>query len=110
LFLLFYFTDTLPTYIYPLSLHDALPILFSTWVYVVIASAMVCGILMAPLAARREWPWVREHRFELIALVAMPVAVIVGFEANDQDRKSTRLNSSHVAISYAVFCLKKKKV
>src|SRR5690625_752027 len=30
-------------------------------------------------------------------------------EAGDQDRKSTRLNSSHVAISYAVFCLKKKK-
>src|SRR5439155_18126105 len=28
---------------------------------------------------------------------------------NDRDRKSTRLNSSHVAISYAVFCLKKKK-
>src|SRR5215510_15199612 len=27
----------------------------------------------------------------------------------DRDRKSTRLNSSHVAISYAVFCLKKKK-
>src|SRR5690625_6053238 len=30
-------------------------------------------------------------------------------ELSDQDRKSTRLNSSHVAISYAVFCLKKKK-
>src|SRR5207249_9422332 len=29
--------------------------------------------------------------------------------AGDQDRKSTRLNSSHVSISYAVFCLKKKK-
>src|SRR5690554_7577669 len=32
-----------------------------------------------------------------------------GFEARVQDRKSTRLNSSHVRISYAVFCLKKKK-
>src|SRR5439155_21202973 len=32
-----------------------------------------------------------------------------GFLQADQDRKSTRLNSSHVAISYAVFCLKKKK-
>src|SRR5256885_13133074 len=30
--------------------------------------------------------------------------------ANDQDRKSTRLNSSHLVISYAVFCLKKKKI
>src|SRR5690625_6652941 len=34
-------------------------------------------------------------------------AVIVN-NAREQDRKSTRLNSSHVAISYAVFCLKKK--
>src|SRR5207253_4930754 len=33
----------------------------------------------------------------------------VSFSYNGQDRKSTRLNSSHVAISYAVFCLKKKK-
>src|SRR5699024_11327922 len=32
-----------------------------------------------------------------------------GFELAEQDRKSTRLNSSHVSISYAVFCLKKKK-
>src|SRR5207253_10366114 len=43
------------------------------------------------------------------------LSIIVGgapetFEAcRDLDRKSTRLNSSHVAISYAVFCLKKKK-
>src|SRR5690625_1420000 len=34
---------------------------------------------------------------------------IMTFNAKDEDRKSTRLNSSHVAISYAVFCLKKKK-
>src|SRR3712207_4657415 len=32
-----------------------------------------------------------------------------GFYAQDKDRKSTRLNSSHANISYAVFCLKKKK-
>jgi hypothetical protein len=41
----------------------------------------VACILMAPVAARREWTWVRAHRLELIALAAMPVAVIVGFEA-----------------------------
>src|SRR5207253_8672418 len=35
--------------------------------------------------------------------------VVVGAHRREQDRKSTRLNSSHVAISYAVFCLKKKK-
>src|SRR3712207_7110321 len=32
----------------------------------------------------------------------------IGFGVDDQDRKSTRLNSSHANISYAVFCLKKK--
>src|SRR5690625_6390330 len=36
------------------------------------------------------------------------IAVLIGLMAGT-DRKSTRLNSSHVAISYAVFCLKKKK-
>src|SRR5690349_23141752 len=35
--------------------------------------------------------------------------VVIGHDRVDQDRKSTRLNSSHVEISYAVFCLKKKK-
>src|SRR5437660_8151282 len=53
------------------------------------------------------------------ALPIQPVALIDGAlvpldaqpfqRADDLDRKSTRLNSSHVAISYAVFCLKKKK-
>src|SRR5690242_21621634 len=43
----------------------------------------------------RHWPW----RFDLIGLLA---------DNRVQDRKSTRLNSSHMSISYAVFCLKKK--
>src|SRR5690606_40655147 len=43
------------------------------------------------------------------ALAAGPAARIVGDPHVAQDRKSTRLNSSHVKISYAVFCLKKKK-
>src|SRR6266496_1806760 len=38
-----------------------------------------------------------------------PAAALAGFLAAPRDRKSTRLNSSHVEISYAVFCLKKKK-
>src|SRR5690625_6686722 len=38
------------------------------------------------------------------------IILVEGGELRDvRDRKSTRLNSSHVAISYAVFCLKKKK-
>src|SRR5690625_5939165 len=40
-------------------------------------------------------------------LVLLPTMAII--TKTDEDRKSTRLNSSHVAISYAVFCLKKKK-
>src|SRR5436309_3688793 len=47
--------------------------------------------------AEREIPWCAEHRTGVLAYSPM------------QDRKSTRLNSSHVKISYAVFCLKKKK-
>src|SRR3989442_9813005 len=39
----------------------------------------------------------------------MSISSLVRFEESELDRKSTRLNSSHVRISYAVFCLKKKK-
>src|SRR5690625_5539494 len=45
----------------------------------------------------------REFAHALIPRVSVPIQLV------DEDRKSTRLNSSHVAISYAVFCLKKKK-
>src|SRR3712207_8636431 len=50
------------------------------------------------------------HRLELLALerAAEHLAVVTGYVAID--RKSTRLNSSHANISYAVFCLKKKKL
>src|SRR5215813_14865128 len=79
-FFFFFFNDTATTEIYTLSLHDALPI----------------GRRRDPHRHAR-----RDHQRE----------------AGDgilrrwprQDRKSTRLNSSHVRISYAVFCLKKKK-
>src|SRR5690606_41641303 len=52
--------------------------------------------------------------FSLMALAATLVTIYIAyvgflFFTNDLDRKSTRLNSSHVKISYAVFCLKKKK-
>src|SRR2546426_8988871 len=43
------------------------------------------------------------------AAVAALDAPVSGFRAYNVDRKSTRLNSSHLVISYAVFCLKKKK-
>src|SRR5437870_6641378 len=76
----FFCNDPAPAEIYTLSLHDALPI---------------CrGI---PRLLRGRGPGSRHARAQL---------VVPPFER--RDRKSTRLNSSHVAISYAVFCLKKK--
>src|SRR6266542_7116021 len=57
--------------------------------------------MVRPIVRRREGG----------AGTAAPVTVVViaGESGDDQDRKSTRLNSSHGSISYAVFCLKKKK-
>src|SRR5206468_11721442 len=81
----FFFNHTAPPQIYTLSLHDALPI-----------SRDDAGTL------RREGP---EQR-----LRALVRAVLAPHHAEHrEDRKSTRLNSSHDQISYAVFCLKKKK-
>src|SRR2546428_2737434 len=81
IFLFFFFNDTATTEIYTLSLHDALPIS---------RAGRAPGGDPARLA----------HRARELGLVEFPAA---------RDRKSTRLNSSHDQISYAVFCLKKKK-
>src|SRR5205807_9026156 len=93
----FFFTNTPPTEIYPLSLHDALPI-----------SVMAYGLSFVYGAARST--------SLAAAAKAVPDAdglLILGllavFGGFGLDRKSTRLNSSHLVISYAVFCLKKKK-
>src|SRR5438034_3524622 len=75
----FFFNDTATTEIYTLSLHDALPILNRA----------------VPIIALQ----LNAFRFE--------EKVVLHF--TKVDRKSTRLNSSHTVISYAVFCLKKKK-
>src|SRR5438874_7415319 len=82
--MLFFFHDPATTEIYTLSLHDALPI----WPW---ANARV---YLVPLQPRSR------------ANAALTSAALA--PAADPDRKSTRLNSSHVEISYAVFCLKKK--
>src|SRR5690349_23948508 len=79
-FFFFFFNDTATTEIYTLSLHDALP------------------ISQMRQLDRRHFGHA-EHAGGEHAAVA----------GDDADRKSTRLNSSHVEISYAVFCLKKKK-
>src|SRR2546427_3850708 len=86
--LFFFFNDTATTEIYTLSLHDALPICRAAR-----ASAGICRSLrVQPSSRRGEAPG---HH-----------AAAADFR---RDRKSTRLNSSHSQISYAVFCLKKKK-
>src|SRR5439155_27335513 len=84
----FFFNDTSTTEIYTLSLHDALPIF-----------VLLLIIVIALISATVTNAFARNVRDE--AFKSATVAEI--------DRKSTRLNSSHVAISYAVFCLKKKK-
>src|SRR5690349_25164343 len=85
---LFFFNDTATTEIYTLSLHDALPISFRV---TKVPSGPVVGEETAAIAGGR-------FTEKDTSAVAEP------------DRKSTRLNSSHVEISYAVFCLKKKKL
>src|SRR5687768_17719200 len=88
MFFFFFFNDTATTDIYTLSLHDALPIFLTSPNFL-----MSCTI---PLAKVSVLSWLKPN------LGAVTLSVM-------QDRKSTRLNSSHGYISYAVFCLKKKK-
>src|SRR2546427_8313330 len=81
--ILFFFNDTATTEIYTLSLHDALPISEPDdlgWLLDIGVDVVGGGIINSPTRSTRE----------------------------REDRKSTRLNSSHSQISYAVFCLKKK--
>src|SRR5690606_41401102 len=81
---------------YTLSLHDALPIL---------QHRQGLDVLQADPRAPQEADAHRpQHRPQHQGGDGLDAAVAVGV-----DRKSTRLNSSHVKISYAVFCLKKKK-
>src|SRR5947199_4016146 len=74
-------------------------------------------LFRSQVVAPPEWPRVAEGGFKTRVLrekdranVAMRRATqVVEVYSDGQDRKSTRLNSSHLGISYAVFCLKKKK-
>src|SRR5690606_41092059 len=101
---------TAPTSAYTLSLHDALPIFHRGYLDSLPASnafnAATC-LLVSQFMLDRE---ARSGFFREIAQRLKPGAILVSSDlASDvRDRKSTRLNSSHVKISYAVFCLKKK--
>src|SRR5438874_4078414 len=92
-----FFNDTPTTMIYTLSLHDALPIF---------------GLDVSDF-----WGTVnnvRDQQERSSQSLTKKGVKLVSISANDlylkRDRKSTRLNSSHVEISYAVFCLKKKNI
>src|SRR5258707_12413377 len=99
---LFFFNDTATTEIYTLSLHDALPIYRAGFSFLDV---------------------IREVNGTLCFRGSGPPALAIGHSSTEAciafcnfqrllttlDRKSTRLNSSHANISYAVFCLKKKK-
>src|SRR5205807_10307319 len=106
----FFYTDPSPTAIYTLSLHDALPIFsavhkkfqtphVSTWI-----AGFVVGIPSGIFAISDAADLSNIGTLFAFVLVSLGVIIL----RRTQDRKSTRLNSSHLVISYAVFCLKKK--
>src|SRR5687768_17942669 len=95
----FFFNDTATTEIYTLSLHDALPIARIQTVAVKLdedpfGAAADRNRGISPKRQARERARTGGRQFPIF---------------DPRDRKSTRLNSSHGYISYAVFCLKKKK-
>src|SRR3712207_7426689 len=71
-------------------------------------SDRVAGVPVPPVLGVQP-PGVPRVPLHLAEPVEGEVGVVRARVAQDQDRKSTRLNSSHANISYAVFCLKKKK-
>src|SRR5436309_4929139 len=98
---LFFHHDTAATEIYTLSLHDALPISENSTGRVATTSAgMTNGSSLDRKCCTATDEGTRMARSRASSWLCPTWA---------SDRKSTRLNSSHVKISYAVFCLKKKK-
>src|SRR3712207_8641989 len=97
-FVFFFFNDTATTEIYTLSLHDALPI----WAR--------RGRTLRLVGVHRPLLGAEPRGAALLQAVGRHLRGGGGGGFwNGGDRKSTRLNSSHANISYAVFCLKKKK-
>src|SRR5699024_12677099 len=102
-YLFFFFKLPPPTALYTLSLHDALPI-----------SKKSSSIHL--VSVKGAIGWLMTH---ILFLGSSYLKYLFSFQLGDpirtdfgqvRDRKSTRLNSSHVSISYAVFCLKKKRM
>src|SRR2546430_8257067 len=102
MFFFFFFNDTATTEIYTLSLHDALPILFYSeysvppeQIYILINAISLNLILLGKNS--------KYFGDQFMCEIILSHSIVL-------DRKSTRLNSSHSQISYAVFCLKKKNI
>src|SRR2546430_13344399 len=95
----FFFNDTATTEIYTLSLHDALPICVA-----MVDAAKQAGRIVQ-IGSQRVSSQICAKARELISQGTVGDLMLV-----EGDRKSTRLNSSHSQISYALFCLKKKKI
>src|SRR2546426_3970411 len=89
-FIFFFFNDTATTEIYTLSLHDALPIFGGG------PTDDKPTMTLVP-------PSDPDHASSFLNIRVADIGAVY-----ERDRKSTRLNSSHLVISYAVFCLKKK--
>src|SRR5699024_12620190 len=98
LYPLFFVSSTSPPELYTLSLHDALPILSSLFSLPEGYEVVVGNGGTTAFWDAAAFGLVREKALHLT----------YGEFSRTRDRKSTRLNSSHVSISYAVFCLKKK--
>src|SRR2546430_201576 len=101
---LFFFNDTATTEIYTLSLHDALPICTK-------ASALLRKAdPFTETTVSKDNRTLYRARFAGLDRDSAEAVCRTLKRADISDRKSTRLNSSHSQISYAVFCLKKKKL
>src|SRR5256885_12277368 len=104
---MFFFNDTATTEIYTLSLHDALPILNALHAPEAASRENRGGLLHAGCRNRRLRGRIGErgrHQPGRKNRNCDPRKHLTS-----QDRKSTRLNSSHLVISYAVFCLKQQE-
>src|SRR5690625_6623204 len=96
----FFFIDLSFSYPYSLSLHDALPIF---------TARFASGVLGSFEATRMAQGRKNAMRVEINGSAGSLAFDFERMNELELDRKSTRLNSSHVANSYAVFCLKKKR-
>src|SRR3712207_8801136 len=104
----FFFNDTATTEIYTLSLHDALPI------WATLGDTNAGGFsnpefdkLAEGIKSCASLDQCKNISAQLQKTLSQQLPYVLLFDTGD--RKSTRLNSSHANISYAVFCLKKKK-